>query len=161
IRSANISDIPKLLPLMRGLAEYEGYIDRFAVTEETLAEVGFHCAPPGFECLVAETDNGGLAGMLVFHLIPFTVNARPTLYMKELYVSAEERGNGIGEQLMRAAAAEAVRRDCGLMKWQVASWNTSAATFYTRLGATADPVWVDYALNVEALAALAGPISPE
>ncbi len=32
IRLATAADIPQLLPLMRGLAEYEHYADVFAVT---------------------------------------------------------------------------------------------------------------------------------
>ena len=155
IRAATIGDISRLLLLMRGLAEFEGYADRFAVTEETLAEQGFRRSPPDFECLVAESPDGALAGMLVFYMIPFTFTARPTFYMKELYIAAEHRGHGVGAELMRAAAAEAERRGCGLMKWQVSNWNVAAASFYTRLGATPDPVWVDYTLDVQALAALA------
>jgi len=94
--------------------------------------------------------------MLVFYMIPFTFRARPTLFVKELYVVDASRGNGVGEALMRAAAAEAVKRDCGLMKWQVARWNGDAQRFYERLGAAADPDWVDYALSSEACAVLAG-----
>lgn len=48
-----------------------------------------------------------------------------------------------------------VRRDCGLRKWQVARWNSDAARFYERLGATPDPEWVDYSLSSEAFAAIA------
>lgn len=155
VRPAAIDDIPALLPLMRGLAEYEGYADRFAVTAEMLEEQGFHRVPPDFECLVAEAGDRTLAGMLIYYLIPFTFTGRPTFYIKELYVAAAGRGLGVGGQLMRAAAVEAVRRNCGQMKWQVARWNIAAAAFYTRLGALSDPEWVDYALAAPALSALA------
>ncbi len=43
IRRAVASDAPQLLSLMRGLARFEGYDDRFAVTVEVLLERGF-CA---------------------------------------------------------------------------------------------------------------------
>lgn len=139
---------------MRGLAEYEGYADRFAVTERVLIEQGFNHSPPDFECLVADSGDGTLTGMLVFYMIPFTFRAKPTFFVKELYVVETSRGNGEGENLMRAAAAEAVRRDCGLMKWQVARWNSEAARFYERLGAVSDPEWVDYSLTSECFTAL-------
>jgi hypothetical protein len=58
--------------------------------------------------------------------------------------------------LMRVAAAEAVRRGCGLMKWQVARWNDRATRFYERLGATADSEWVDYSLSREDCERLGG-----
>ena len=93
--------------------------------------------------------------MLVYYFIPFTFRARPTLLIKELYVRETGRGRGIGDALMRAAAKEAVAHGCALMKWQVADWNTPARAFYERLGAAADPVWVDYSLSETALRKLA------
>ena len=155
VRLATVGDVPALLPLMRALAVYEGYADRFVVTEATLAEQGFRRSPPGFECFVADTGDGTLTGMLVFYMIPFTFSACPTFFVKELYVAEASRGSGVGEQLMRAAASEAVRRGCGIMKWQVARWNSAAARFYERLGAAPDPEWVDYVLSSDACAALA------
>ena len=155
IRPAEEGDVPALLSLMRALAEFEGYADRFVVTEATLIEQGFRRSPPDFECLVADAGSRGLVGMLVFYMVPFTFRARPTLYVKELYVADSSRNTGVGDALMRAASAESVRRNCGLMKWQVARWNTHAQRFYERLGASADPEWVDYSLSIEACAALA------
>jgi GNAT superfamily N-acetyltransferase len=155
VRLATATDAPALLPLMRGLAEYEGYADRFVITEAILVEQGFRSALPDFECLVADTGDGTIAGMLVFYLIPFTFSARPTFFIKELFVAPVNRGSGVGEQLMRAASAESLRRGCGLIKWQVARWNSGAIRFYERLGASPDPEWVDYALSSEACVALA------
>jgi len=155
VRKAVEADIPDLLPLMRGLAELEGYAPHFAVTEETLREQGFRRDPPDFQALVAEAAAGGLEGMLVFYLVPFTFRARPTLFVKELFVAEAARSRGAGEALMRAAAAEAVRRGCAAVKWQVAGWNADGRRFYERLGAVADEVWVDYGVTGAALQALA------
>jgi len=91
----------------------------------------------------------------VYYLIPFTFRARPTLFIKELYVDDGGRGHGIGEALMRAAAKDAIAHGCATIKWQVAEWNTRARAFYERLGAAADPVWVEYALSETALRKLA------
>lgn len=157
VRPAKREDVAALLPLMRALAEFEGYADRFVVTESTLIEQGFTRSPPDFECLVAESDNGDLQGMLVFYMIPFTFRARPTLFLKELYVADRARNAGVGEALMHAAAATAVERGCGIMKWQVARWNADAQRFYERLGAAADPEWVDYSLSDEECARIAHP----
>jgi ribosomal protein S18 acetylase RimI-like enzyme len=154
IRLAVEADIPMLLSLMRGLAEFEQYADTFAVTEEVLRERGFRTAPPDFYALVADGQNG-LLGMVVFYIVPFTAEAVPALYIKELFVTPEARGRRIGEALMRGAAREAVARGCGRVRWQVADWNREGKRFYERLGAHADPVWVNYALTPEAVAALA------
>lgn len=67
------------------------------------------------------------------------------------------RGQQIGEELMRAAAREAAARGCGSVRWTVASWNEAGKRFYERLGAQANPVWIDYGLSGAALAALGEP----
>ncbi len=156
IRRAEETDIPALLPLMRDLAEFEKYLDVFAITEDVVREQGFRRTPPDFSCLVAQGDDGELVGMAVYHLIPYTAVARPTLYVKELFVAPAARNMGIGEALMRGVARDAVRHGCGAIKWQVARWNADSMRFYERLGATQDHTWVDYALSPGAFAALAG-----
>jgi GNAT superfamily N-acetyltransferase len=154
IRLAVETDIPALLPLMRGLAEFEQYADTFAVTEDILRERGFHRSPPDFYALVAEGE-GGFLGMAVFYIVPFTAEAVPALFIKELFVKAEARGRGIGEALMRAVSREAVARGCGRVRWQVADWNEAGKRFYERLGAKPDPVWINYTLSPETVRTLA------
>lgn len=159
IRPAIETDLPRLLPLMRALAVFEEYINTFAVTEDVLRRQGFRQNPPDFQALVAERGEE-LVGMLVYYLIPFTAAARPTLYMKELYVTDEVRGQGVGEVLMRAAAQEALAQGCGAMRWTVADWNAGGKRFYERLGAQANPVWIDYGLDRDALTALTAEDGP-
>lgn len=154
IRSATEQDLPQLLTLMRDLAAFEQYLDVFAVNEDVLREQGFRNDPPDFHALVADAD-GTLVGMLVYYLVPFTATAKPTLYIKELYVAENARGQHVGEGLMRAAARAATTRGCGAVRWTVANWNTSGQRFYERLGAQANPVWIDYGLSGPALTALA------
>ena len=163
IRRAVEADVSPLLELMHGLAEFEAYAAEFAVDESTLRRQGFTREPPDFYALVAEAPSvlPGLAGMLVYYLIPFTFRARPTLHIKELFVADAARRLGVGEALMRAAAAAALEHDCATIQWQVAEWNTSAQQFYERLGAQAAREWVTFALSESALRALATqPLAP-
>ena len=76
--------------------------------------------------------------MAVFYLVPFTAEAVPALFLKELFVAPEARGRCVGEALMRGVAREAVARGCGRVRWQVADWNEGGQRFYARLGAEAD-----------------------
>ena len=110
VRLAVEADIPKLLPLMRGLAEFERYADSFAVTEDVLRERGFRRSPPDFFALVADGGNG-LIGMAVFYIGPFTAEAVPALYIKELFVTAEPRGRHVGDALMRAGGGPGGARE--------------------------------------------------
>ena len=154
IRQAKESDIPKLLVLMKGLARFERYIDVFAVTEEKLLEQGFRRSPPDFHCFVAE-EAEELIGMVVYYFIPFTAIAKPTLFIKELFVTAEGRGKGTGKMLMKAIAEVAVRKGCGAIKWQVAPWNKDGIRFYEQLGAKTNRDWIDFGMSADAARDLA------
>lgn len=83
---------------------------------------------------------------------------RPGLYLEDLFVTAEARDAGVGEALMRALAAEAVRRDCVWMDWMVLTDNVGAQRFYARLGAAQQDEWRLWRLEGQALTDLAGEI---
>ena len=145
-----------LLSLMRELAHFERYADDFAVTEEVLRAQGFRRSPPDFHCLVAE-ENKTLVGLLVYYFVPFTYRAKPTLIIKELFVTDGYRSKGVGGLLMKAVAREAEKAGCGLMKWYVAKWNKRSIQFYERLGARIDPDWHEFQMSQQAFRALADP----
>ena len=106
VRKVVEADVCNVLPLMRGLAEFEKYANNFAVTEELLREQGFRRSPPDFHCLIAESGDE-LVGFLVYYFVPFTYRAKPNLIIKELYVADGCRSKGVGKLLMRAIAKEA------------------------------------------------------
>jgi len=155
IRQAEEADVPKLLPLMRELAEFEKYAEDFAVTNETLREQGFRRSPPDFYCFVAE-ENGNLVGFIVYYFVTFTYRAKPNIIIKELYVAEEHRSKRIGELLMKKVAKEASRAGCGLIKWWVAKWNERSIKFYKRLGADIDPDWHEFQMSEKVFRNLAG-----
>jgi GNAT superfamily N-acetyltransferase len=154
IRKAVESDIPRLLPLMRELAEFEKYSKDFAITEEVLREQGFRRSPADFHCLIAEEDCT-LVGFLVYYLVPFTYRAKPNLIIKELYIADRHRSRGTGRQLMKAVAREAQQAGCGMIKWWVAKWNERGMEFYKRLGAIIDSEWHEFQLPERAFRDLA------
>jgi GNAT superfamily N-acetyltransferase len=147
-------DIPAVLPLMRDLAVFEQYIESFKVDEHVLLEQGFRLEPPNFYCLVAELDQE-IVGVLVYYFLPYTAAARPALFIKELIVAEHARGRGAGKALMRRAAQEARDKGCAGVTWTVASWNEAGKKFYESLGASGNPVWVQYGLSQAAMARLA------
>lgn len=147
IRKAIESDSEKIWALMEQLAVFEKYIDSFAITPEIVRESGFRKNPPDFYCLVAE-DQERIAGILVYYFLPFTAQNRPAIYMKELYVDENYRGQKIGEQLMNALKNEAVENNCAQIKWTVAPWNKAGQKFYERLGAEENNDWLNYEWKV-------------
>lgn len=149
IRRAVASDAPELLALMRGLAQFEGYDDRFAVTVDALLERGFSSQrSPEFIAWVAQLDRK-LVGYAVIYIIPFTFDLRPTLVLKELFIDPAARGRNFGHGLMEAVIAHGRTLDARLIRWQVLPDNEPAKRFYRRLGAAADGDWESWFLDLD------------
>lgn len=149
IRRAVASDASGLLSLMRGLARFEGYDDRFAVTEDALLERGFSPQrPPEFIAWVAELD-GSLVGYAVIYTIPFTFDLRPTLVLKELFIDSAARGRDFGQGLMQAVIEHGRSVNARLIRWQVLPDNEPAKGFYRRHGASVDADWENWFLDLD------------
>ncbi|ALM85261.1 GNAT family N-acetyltransferase [Bordetella sp. N] len=143
IRPATPADIPAILALMQGLAEYEKLMHLFAATEANLLDslFGEH---PAAQCLVAENGTGtgdGLVAYALWFQNYSTFLAKPGLYLEDLYVHPDQRGKGIGKALLLRLAAIAVERGYGRFEWTVLDWNQPAIDFYEGMGAQILPEW--------------------
>jgi len=147
VRKAEEKDSDAVWYLMKELAHFEKYSDSFAITPEIARYSGFQKNPPDFHCIVAE-NNDKIAGMLVYYFLPYTAQNRPAIYMKELYVDENYRGQKIGEQLMDTLKDEAKENNCAQIKWTVAPWNEPGRRFYERLGAKENRNWLNYEWNI-------------
>ncbi|TDQ59799.1 acetyltransferase (GNAT) family protein [Mesocricetibacter intestinalis] len=147
IRKAQRRDAEQIWRLMRELAEFEKYLDSFAITPAIVEECGFDKQPPDFHCLVA-AENEKITGIAVYYFLPFTAQNRPAIYLKELYVDSAQRGRKIGEKLMQALKQQARLHKCGYIKWNVAPWNEQGKKFYARLGAQQNDQWLNYEWRV-------------
>ena len=159
LRQATAADVPTLLGLIRGIAEYERLLHEVEATEALLHEHGFG-ERPVFEALLAERAGAPLGFALYFFTFS-TFKARPTLYLEDLFVRPEERGQGVGRRLLARLAQIAVERDCRRMEWSVLDWNTPARDFYFNLGATAMDEWTVFRMTPDAFARLAAEASRE
>jgi GNAT superfamily N-acetyltransferase len=155
VRPLTPSDLDEFVRLIEALAEYEHLTPPDAEARQRLAADAV-ATPPRFFALLAEMD-GRAVGYAVFFETYSTFLARPTLYLEDLFVLPSLRGRGAGAALFRACAAEAVRRGCERMEWQVLAWNDLALGFYEHLGATAmHEDWLSYRLTGESLHAAGG-----
>ncbi len=140
--------------LIRGLAVYEKLEAEVVMTEEALAE-GLFGPRPYAEALLAENGGRPVGFALFFHTFS-TFLARPGIYLEDLFVVPEERGNGVGRSLLARLASIAVERGCARLEWAVLAWNRDAIRFYERLGARPNSDWTIYRLAGEPLRSLAG-----
>jgi GNAT superfamily N-acetyltransferase len=158
IRPATPADIPEILAFIRALAAYERAPDAVTATEADLLRDGFG-PNPYFFCLIAELD-GCPAGFAFYFFDYSTWLARPGIYLEDIFVHPEFRGQGIGKALMRRVAAIAVEKGCARLKWQVLDWNTPAIDFYHSMAAEFPNEWLNACVKGEALQRLAGTLDP-
>jgi GNAT superfamily N-acetyltransferase len=138
VRQATPVDIPLILGFIRELASYEKLLGDVEATEDRLRQTLFpqDGSPAAASVLVGELD-GKPAGFAVYFSNYSTFLARPGLYLEDLFVRPQARGNGLGKALLLHLAALAADRGCGRMEWAVLDWNAPAIEFYQSLGAIA------------------------
>jgi GNAT superfamily N-acetyltransferase len=159
IERASERDVGSILMLIRGLAEYERLSHEVLATEALLRESLFG-ERPAAEVLLAHAiggvDGDKPVGFAVFFGTYSTFLARAGVYLEDIFVLPEWRGQGLGEQLFRRVAGIAVERGAGRMEWSVLDWNKPAINFYRKLGAQAMDEWTMQRLTGEALRRAAG-----
>lgn len=151
IRPARPDDVPTIASLIRELAAYEKLADQVTLDEASLREHLFGPRPAA-EALLAESG-GAVAGFALFFQNYSTFRGRPGMYLEDLYVRPQHRGEGLGKALFAAVAQLAVARGCPRMDWAVLTWNAPAIRFYESLGADRLEDWRLYRLTGDALAA--------
>jgi GNAT superfamily N-acetyltransferase len=148
-----MNDVPVIAELIRGLARFEKLEREVVMTEELLA-AGLFGDRPYAEVVLAE-DAGRPVGFALFFHNFSTFLGRPGIYLEDLFVLPERRGQGIGRMLLAHLARLAVERGCGRLEWAVLDWNKEAIKFYERLGARPNSDWTVYRIAGEALSGLA------
>ena len=153
IRPAEAPDVPVILLLIRGLAEYERAPDAVTATEADLLRDGFG-ARPLFHVVLAEWD-GAAVGYAFYFFNYSTWEGRPGLYLEDLFVVPEFRGWGIGKALLVHLAKIAVEKGCSRYQWQVLDWNEPAIRFYESMGASLLREWLTVRVKGQDLERLA------
>ena len=143
--------VPLILMFIKELAEYEKMSDEVVATEKMLHDSLFG-ENKSCEVVVGFYNDEPVGFALYFHNYS-TFLSRPGLYLEDLYVKPEMRGNGFGKALLHYLAALANKRGCGRMEWSVLNWNQPAIDFYKSLGAEPMDEWTVYRLADKALKA--------
>jgi GNAT superfamily N-acetyltransferase len=143
-----------ILQFIRDLAVYEHLEHEAVATEESLRKSLFGPRPYAevvFACVAEEP-----VGFALFFHNYSTFLGRPGIYLEDLFVRPEARGQGIGKRLLTWLAQLAVERGCGRLEWAVLDWNEPSIAFYESLGAKPMDEWRIFRLTGPALTALGG-----
>lgn len=153
LRFATEADVELILDFIRDLAEYEKLAHEVVADADTLRASLFG-ERRVVEVVIAEYRDRPAGFALFFHNFS-TFLGRPGIFLEDLFVKPELRGNGIGRELLACLARIAVDRGCGRLEWSVLDWNEPAIRFYKRLGARSMDEWTVFRVTGDALADLA------
>jgi GNAT superfamily N-acetyltransferase len=149
IRAAQKSDVPAIHKLIVELAIYEREPDA-VVASITDIETNLFGPDPVAYCHVAEVQ-GEIVGIAIWFLNYSTWLGKAGLYLEDLFVRPEFRGQGIGMDLMKILAKLCVERGYERFQWWVLDWNEPSINFYKSIGAVAMDEWTVYRLSGSAL----------
>jgi GNAT superfamily N-acetyltransferase len=152
--SATVEDVPTILELIQGLADYERLRDACVATEADLRASLFG-DDPAAKVVLARDGDGATLGFALYCWNFSTFLARRGLWLEDLYVRPEARGRGIGRMLLRHLAGIAVQSGYPRLEWNVLDWNEDAIGFYRAVGARLMTEWTTCRLVGPALTALA------
>lgn len=142
------SDIPALVRLFEEMQRYYGV----ACPPPSVIQSKLATLPLGVEIIVAETKT--VVGFAAFSPIYPGPGLMSGLFMKELFVTAEARGNGVGKILVQAVAQIAVEQGHKRVDWTADRENSGLLGFYSGLGALAQNEKIFYRLSGDALMSL-------
>ena len=152
IRPATVSDVPAILQMIHELAVYEKEPDAVKNTPEMLSNALFG-ENPWVYAHMAENAAGDVQGFALWFLNYSTWEGVHGIYLEDLYVTPDARGEGHGKALLQHLAATAVESGYARVEWSVLDWNEPSINFYRSLGAVPMDGWSTFRLTGEALGA--------
>lgn len=134
IRDAVPSDIKTIMELLYLKAEFDGCPESLKATSEQLKQDLF-CSKPLTSILLAEVG-GNIVGFASYHRIYSTFLAKPGIWLDDLYLKAEYRGQKIGKALIIRLRQIGEETGCGRIDWTVNIHNSHGIQFYEKMGAS-------------------------
>ena len=153
IRSPVPADVPAIIALMREFAVFEDLLDFFEITDDRLSQVLFG-EGTFVNALIAEAD-GRVCAYSIFYPNFASFRGQLGMYLEDIYITADYRGRGIGDAMLREIARIAAKRGFERIDFQVLDWNTAAIDFYEKLGAVRDDIERHFKFTDKAFADLA------
>ena len=153
IKKATREDSEIIYNFIYQLAEYEKLTNDVTATPASLKETLF--APnSNVETVIGYMDKKPVAFALYFYNYS-TFKGKRGLYLEDIFVVPEMRGNGIGRQLLKRLAQIAKENECARFEWSVLDWNKPAIDFYKSLGAKPLDEWTVFRLTEKEIENLA------
>ncbi|NLR61195.1 GNAT family N-acetyltransferase [Chitinophaga polysaccharea] len=136
IRAAREEDFAQIYQLIREFAHFIKTPEKVAITLPQMIQDKDH-----FQCMVAIYQDQ-IIGFATWFFAYYSWSGK-AVYLDDLYVKDQYRGQAIGTALMDAVIAKAREAGCKKVRWQVSNWNQHAIEFYKKRGAQIDEVEIN------------------
>jgi GNAT superfamily N-acetyltransferase len=180
VREATPEDVAQMHQMINELAEYEKAPEEVIAIEQNLMKALFgrdfsspefdqhdsiessgiantpHGQPALYAFVVEDPeDSDQLAGMAIWFLNYSTWDGSHGVYLEDLYVRPQYRGQGMGKALMKRLAQVCIENDYSRFQWWVLDWNQPAIEVYRAMGAKAMDEWTVHRVSGQELKDLA------
>jgi diamine N-acetyltransferase len=133
IRSATEKDYGKVFDLIKEFSVFIKTPEKVTITLEQMIK-----DKNSFGCLVA-CEKNEIIGYAIYFFAYYSWTGK-SLYMDDLYVKENFRGQKVGSSLLNKIIEVAKRENCTKVRWQVSCWNKKAIEFYRKHGADIDDI---------------------
>ncbi|OPY31010.1 MAG: Acetyltransferase (GNAT) family protein [Methanomassiliicoccales archaeon PtaU1.Bin124] len=144
---------PEFIHLVRELARFEHLDPPDEAAEERLRQHAFQ-ERPFYEAFLARLD-GKAIGYIIYFLSYSSFKAKPTLYLEDIFLEEQYRGQGFGKEMFLFVVRKADEIGCGRMEWSALKWNKKAIDFYLAMGAKPLDEWTYYRMTEDTILATA------
>ena len=134
-------DMEVIYALYGEFAAYEKLEDYFSATLEDMRRLMFE--EKLLHMMKAEIS-GKVVGFAAYYYQLVSFPAKKVLYLEDIFVKEECRGQGIGNLFLKKLEDLARQKDCIKMMWKCLAWNKTSRDFYEHIGAKLDTEWVIY-----------------
>ncbi|MCP2333747.1 GNAT family N-acetyltransferase [Actinoalloteichus caeruleus] len=152
VRRVEPRDVTRVVELAHQLAAHEEAAHECHLTADALRTALFGPEPALFGH-VAEVG-GEVVGFALWFLNFSTWRGTHGIYLEDLFVAQDRRGEGLGRALLAALAELCVERGYARLEWSVLNWLEPTIAFYRSLGAVPMDEWTVFRLTGSPLAAL-------
>lgn len=111
VRKAGGDDVPAILDLIRGKAEFDGCLDSLQLMETDIEEAFFSSQPKASALLAIAS--GEAIGIATYHNIYSTFIAKPGIWLDDLFVYPQFREMGVGKALLTQFVPSLKRQAAG------------------------------------------------
>lgn len=148
IKEAQREDAGLVLDFIKAIASYEKLLHK---VEASLSDIEKSIFDQEDAHVIFAYQDQVPVGFALYFYNYSTFKGSKGLYLEDLFVKKDYRGQGIGNQLFDYLKQKAKQEGCGRMEWVCLNWNQKAIDFYHAKGASSLDEWTTFRLDEDQL----------